>query len=77
VKFVNCEVQNIDLANRADRCAEMVDRLVGKERNRRNWLLSLQPLGRLGTSELRAAVPYLASDAEKFNSGADLKTRHK
>src|SRR6202047_1104957 len=41
---------------------DMVDRLVGKEGDRRTWLLSLHPVGRLGTSEeIAAAVLYLAS----------------
>jgi NAD(P)-dependent dehydrogenase (short-subunit alcohol dehydrogenase family) len=48
----------------------MVDRLVGKEGDQRKWLLSLHPVGRLGTSEeIAAAVLYLASDAAKFTTG--------
>src|SRR6202047_337956 len=46
---------------------DMVDRLVGKEGDRRTWLLSLHPVGRLGTSEeIAAAVLYLASGAAEF-----------
>lgn len=41
----------------------MVDRFVGKKAELRNWLQSLHPVGRLGSSEeIPAAVLYLASE---------------
>jgi len=52
---------------------DMVDRMVGKAGDARNWLLSLHPIGRFGASEeVAAAVLYLASDAAKFTTGSTL-----
>ncbi|PWT80999.1 MAG: short chain dehydrogenase [Acidobacteria bacterium] len=52
---------------------DMIDRVIGKDEEARNWLRSLHPVGRLGTGkEVAAAVLYLASDAAKFTTGTTL-----
>jgi NAD(P)-dependent dehydrogenase (short-subunit alcohol dehydrogenase family) len=52
---------------------DMVDRMVGKAGDGRDWLLSLHPVGRFGTSEeVAAAILYLASDAARFTTGTTL-----
>jgi len=52
---------------------EMVDRFAGKEGDMRDYLATLHPVGRIGTSEeIAAAVLYLASDAAKFTTGTSL-----
>jgi Enoyl-(Acyl carrier protein) reductase len=51
----------------------MIDRVVGKEPDQRNWLRSLHPMGRLGaTDEIAAAVLYPASHVAKFTTGTTL-----
>ena len=52
---------------------DMVDRLVGKEGEMRDYLTSLHPVGRIGTGEeIAAAVLYLCSDDAKFITGTSL-----
>jgi NAD(P)-dependent dehydrogenase (short-subunit alcohol dehydrogenase family) len=52
---------------------EIVDRFAGKEGDTRDYLMSLHPVGRIGTSEeIAAAVLYLASDVAKFTTGTSL-----
>ena len=48
---------------------DMVDRMVGKAGEARNWLLSLHPDGPFGTSEeIAVAVLYLAFDTARFTT---------
>src|SRR5436305_11954627 len=52
---------------------DMVDRFAGKEGEMRDYLTSLHPVGRIGTSEeIAAAVLYLCSDDAKFTTGTSL-----
>jgi NAD(P)-dependent dehydrogenase (short-subunit alcohol dehydrogenase family) len=52
---------------------DMVDRFAGKEGEMRDYLKSLHPVGRIGTSkEIAAAVLYLCSDDAKFTTGTSL-----
>jgi len=54
--------------------SDMLDRVVGREGERREWLRSLHPVGPIGTSDkIAAAVLYLSSDAAKFTTGATLR----
>jgi NAD(P)-dependent dehydrogenase (short-subunit alcohol dehydrogenase family) len=51
----------------------MVNRFAGTEGEMREYLKSLHPAGRMGTSEeIAAAVLYLCSDAAKFTTGTSL-----
>jgi NAD(P)-dependent dehydrogenase (short-subunit alcohol dehydrogenase family) len=48
---------------------DVVDRTMGKAGEARNWLLSLHPVGRFGTSEeIAVAVLYLAFDTARFTT---------
>src|SRR3984893_8564655 len=52
---------------------DMVDRFAGKEGEMRDYLTSLHPVGRIGSSEeIAAAVLYLCSDDAKFTTGTSL-----
>jgi len=52
---------------------EMVDRFAGKEGEMRDYLKSIVPVGRMGTTEhIAAAVLYLCSDDAKFTTGTSL-----
>jgi NAD(P)-dependent dehydrogenase (short-subunit alcohol dehydrogenase family) len=52
---------------------EMIDRFAGDELRVRDQLVSITPVGRLGTSEeIASAVLYLASDGSKFATGTSL-----
>lgn len=53
---------------------EMVDRFVGKESEAREYLKSMHPIGRMGTSqEIAEAVVFLCSDQAAFITGESLK----
>lgn len=52
---------------------DMVDRFAGKEGEMREYLKTLHPVGREGSSEeVAAAVLYLCSDAATFTTGVSL-----
>jgi len=52
---------------------EMVNRFAGTEGEMREYLKSMHPVGRMGTSEeIAAAVLYLCSDAARFTTGTTL-----
>src|SRR5581483_859238 len=52
---------------------DMIDRFAGKEGEKRDYLASIVPMGRIGLSEdIAAAVIYLSSDAAKYVTGTSL-----
>jgi len=52
---------------------EMGNRFAGTEGEMREYLKSMHPVGRMGTSEeIAAAVLYLCSDAARFTTGTTL-----
>src|SRR5437870_3135739 len=63
----------INAVAHAGSATDMVDRFAGKEGEMRDYLTSLHPVGRIGTSEeIAAAVLYLCSDDAKFTTGTSL-----